>query len=166
MLFQLQAHQQWRGKPVCLLQTQCLRTVFKAVGKFLAPDQETISNVCEHSLAFFRISALPSIKNNHMLKQVIIFLQGGPGTSDHWDSWRCLPPAWCGGERAPRAIRHHLHEELMYVMPKFHTCCFVFIIYVYIFHYPWDIFLVLLPGFFSSQEQKLHLRTKCSLPPE
>lgn len=42
-----------------------------AIGNFLAPDQEAISNAFEHSLAFFRISALPSIKNNYMLKKTI-----------------------------------------------------------------------------------------------
>lgn len=48
-----------------------------AIGNFLAPDQEAISNACERGLAFFRISALPSIKNNYMLKRVIAFLQKG-----------------------------------------------------------------------------------------
>lgn len=148
---------------------QCLHTVLKAIGNFLAPDQEAISNICEHSLAFFRISALPSIKTNHILKQTVIFLQGGPSISDHWHSWRCLLPVQCGEERAPRAIRHRLHEELRYVEPKPHLCCFVFMkpcCFLHKFHYPWDIFLRLFVCLFFSQEQKLHLRTKCSLWPE
>lgn len=48
-----------------------------AIGNFLAQDQEAISNACEHSLAFFRISALPSIKNSYRLKKVTVFLQEG-----------------------------------------------------------------------------------------
>lgn len=140
-----------------------------AIGNFLAPDQEAISNAFEHSLAFFRISALPSIKNNYMLKKTIGVFTGRFHTSDHWDSWRCLTPAWCRGERRLRACRHHLYEELMYVMPKLHMCCFVFIkpyCFLHKFHYPWNIFLCLLLWFFSSQEQKLHSRTQCSLLPE